>query len=180
MAAGDEDRGPQSGRPSKSRLKRACHELEDLGQQLVELPTAQLAAVPMPELLAEAVQVARSISSFGALKRQRKFIAKLLREMDVEPIRQRLAALDRDSAESIHRHHRLERWRDQMLAAGEGVIDEFLRDYPRADRQKLRQLARDARKESAAGAPPRSARLLFRYLREVAEASESPPADVAD
>jgi ribosome-associated protein len=63
----------------------------------------------------------------------------------------------------------VERWRDRMLEGDDGVVDEFLQSHPGADRQKLRQLVRDARKEQQAAAAPRSARLLFRYLRQVLE-----------
>jgi ribosome-associated protein len=163
----DDDSGYS--RPSKSALKRESQALEELGQQLVALPAEQLAGIPLPDELAEAIHTARRISSFSALKRQRKFIAKLLRETDVEPIHARLEGLNRSSAQSIHRHHTVERWRDRMLEGDDGVVDEFLQSHPGADRQKLRQLVRDARKEQQAAAAPRSARLLFRYLRQVLE-----------
>jgi ribosome-associated protein len=157
-------------RPNKSALKRESHDLEQLGIALAELPTEKLAKVPMPDKLAEAVKAARSITSFGALKRQRKFVAKLLRDMDdVTPIRERLDSFNQNTAEAIHRHHLIERWRDRMLAGDDSDINAFLADHPEADRQKLRQLCRDARKEQQAEAPPRSARQLFQYLRGVME-----------
>lgn len=161
------------GRPNKSALKRESQALEELGERLTALPAEQLAGIPLSEQLAEAIAIARRITSFSAIKRQRKFIAKLLRDTDVEPIRARLEALDRNSAQSIHRHHTLERWRDRMLDEGDEAIDEFLQSQPAADRQKLRQLAREARKEQQASVAPRSARLLFRYLRQVLEEDES-------
>jgi ribosome-associated protein len=41
--------------------------------------------------------------------------------------------------------------------------------FPRTDRQHLRKLIRQARKEQETGQPPRASRLLFRYLRELQE-----------
>ena len=36
-------------RPSKTRLKQQAHDLQALGQDLVELPASRLAGLPMPE-----------------------------------------------------------------------------------------------------------------------------------
>lgn len=167
----DDDEPELSRRPNKSALKREAHDLEQLGSALIDLPREKLAKIPLPEKLAEAVAEARSITSFAALKRQRKFVGKLLRDLDdeVEPIRAALGAMTQQTAQAIHHHHVIERWRDRMLTGDDSVINAFLEEHPAADRQKLRQLCRDARKEHAAAAAPRSARLLFQYLREVLE-----------
>ncbi|HYQ71705.1 MAG TPA: DUF615 domain-containing protein [Gammaproteobacteria bacterium] len=42
--------------------------------------------------------------------------------------------------------------------------------FPLADRQHLRKLVRQARKEKEQRQPPRASRELFRYLRELQEA----------
>ncbi|MGB9332783.1 MAG: DUF615 domain-containing protein, partial [Steroidobacteraceae bacterium] len=47
-------------RPSKSARKRAAHAAQDLGEQLVQLREAQLAALELPEALKEALRAARS------------------------------------------------------------------------------------------------------------------------
>jgi len=161
-------------RPSKSSLKRESEALRDLGEALIALPRERLNEVPLPTELLEAVHVAQSISQHhGAYKRQRKYIGKLLREIDVAPIRDRLAGFDQQSAEAIHRQHAIERWRDRLLAGDDQDINALMSEYPNADRQKLRQLVRDARKEYENSAPPRSARLLFRYLRELMADAET-------
>jgi ribosome-associated protein len=170
MSHYEDDEIEYAQRPNKSQLKRESHDLEQLGIALTELPKDKLAKIPLPDKLAEAVHAARTITSFGALKRQRKFVAKLLREHeDVGPIREKLAELTEQSAQAIHRHHLIERWRDRMLAGDDSVINAFLEEHPDADRQKLRQLCRDARKEHQAEAPPRSARQLFQYLKQILE-----------
>jgi ribosome-associated protein len=54
-----------------------------------------------------------------------------------------------------------------MLAEGDKAINDFMAEIPVADRQRLRQWVRDGQAERQAAKPPRAARLLFRYLREL-------------
>ena len=152
--------------PSKSRLKRDSHALQDLGEELMRLSVDQLSRLSLPDELAEAVRVGRSIKAHGGLLRQRKFIGKLLRQIDAEPIRVRLRFMKGEGEESTRLLHQCERWRDRLLAGGEGVVAEFMVDHPAADRQRLRQLVREARREQELEKPPKAARLLFRHLRE--------------
>jgi ribosome-associated protein len=56
--------------PSRSELKRQSRELQDLGEELVQLPAAELAAIELPEDLREAVETARRITAHGARVRQ--------------------------------------------------------------------------------------------------------------
>ena len=73
--------------------------------------------------------------------------------------------------------HQLETWRDDLIAGKTGVIDELCQRSPAADRQHLRQLARNAQKEQEQAKPPKSARVLFRYLRELMQAAEASQPD---
>ena len=81
-------------KPSKSAKKREYIALQKLGEQLVSLRTSDLASVPMSDSLREAILEARQITSNGALRRQKQYIGKLMRQEDPEPIR---AALERIS-----------------------------------------------------------------------------------
>ena len=80
-------------KPSKTQRKRAVHELQDLGAELVELKDDQLAAIDLPEALRDAVMEARRITRFGAKRRQLQYIGKIMRRIDAEPIRAALAEL---------------------------------------------------------------------------------------
>jgi len=86
-------------RPSKSARKREAHALQKLGEMLIALKEPDLAALDLPEALAEAVREARRINSRGGGARQRQYIGKLMRETDPEPIR---AALSRLSTNPVH------------------------------------------------------------------------------
>lgn len=70
----------------RSARKRATHELTKLGEELLTLRPAQLAALALPERLEEAVAEARRLTSFGAKRRQVLFIGKLIRNLDEETI----------------------------------------------------------------------------------------------
>ena len=74
-------------KPSKSQRKREALALQDLGEILVTLKPAQLAKIPLPEELREAVLAARQMNQRGARKRQLQYIGRLMREIDPEPIR---------------------------------------------------------------------------------------------
>lgn len=151
---------------SKSQLKREAHALQDLGELLITLKPAELDGLPLPEALARAIQDAR-IMKRGALKRQRQFIGKLMRDIDPEPIRAAMALRQQQAMDSSRRQHRLEDWRDRLIREGDDVLGAALEEFPQADRQQLRQLIRQARKEAEQDRPPKSARALFRYLRDI-------------
>jgi ribosome-associated protein len=155
-------------RPNKSQLKREMQELQDLGVELVKLPADKLAELDLPEKLADAIALARRITSHGAQKRQRQYIAGLLSKLDdVAPIRAYLEQLSGADRVSKARFQENERWRARLIGEGDTALAEFLERHPEADRQHLRRLVRDAAAEVASGRPPRHARELFRYLQSL-------------
>jgi ribosome-associated protein len=156
-------------RPNKSQLKREMQELQELGVELVKLPADKLAELDLPEKLADAIELARRITSHGAQKRQRQFIAGLLSKLDdVQPIRDYLERMSGADRVSKARFQENERWRTRLIEEGDTALAEFLERHPQADRQHLRRLVRDAQQEAAAGRPPRHFRELFRYLQGLA------------
>ncbi len=163
--------------PSKSQRKRDAQELQALAVSLVDLPDEQLARIPMPEKLMDAIRETRRITSHGALRRQRQYLGKLMRRADPEPIREALAQLEREAAGQTQHFHALERWRDRLIAEGDAAIDELLAAHPQLERAPLRHFVRQARQERDAQRPPRAARSLFRHLRERIEAPASTDED---
>ncbi|MGD8379810.1 MAG: ribosome biogenesis factor YjgA [Gammaproteobacteria bacterium] len=158
----DEESGERG--PSRSQLKREAEALQRLGEELITLPAAQLARVPMPEMLESAVLAARDMRKRGALKRQRQYIGRVMREIDAAPVIEALERIRGESELSKARLHRAEAWRDRLLAEGDAALGTLLAEHPGADRQHLRRLVREARAEASRDAPPRHARELFRYL----------------
>jgi len=174
-AADDESEVP--GPPSKSQRKRDMHALQDMGEQLVALSTDQLAKVPLPESLDDAVRAARRITKHEARRRQMQYIGRLMRNIDPEPIQAQLDVFKGVSKAEIARQHRLERLRADFMD-DEKALQAIVDAWPHADMQHLRLLRRNALKEREQNKPPRAFRELFRVLRDLdaapGEDSEGP------
>lgn len=156
-------------RPSKSARKRESTSLQELGEALIELPDAALLALPLPEALRDAVLLARRIISRSALLRQRQYIGKLMRRIDAEPIRLAIEQQRQQQRADARRFHRVEQWRDRLIAGGATAMQEFLADHPQADATGLQRLIAAARNELDDRLPPRAARELFQWLRAALE-----------
>lgn len=152
---------------SKSELKREAEALQRLGEELVALTPAELATLPLPENLLAAIEAAQRIGQHGARRRQLQYIGKLMRRIDAEPVARALEERRQATRRTALRLHEIERWRDRLLSEGDDALGELLELHPGADRSRLRQWMRNAGTEAARGAPPASARALFRYLREL-------------
>jgi ribosome-associated protein len=149
---------------SKTQKKREMLELQALGAALVALSESRLAGMQLDNALLEAVLEAKRIKSHEAKRRQLQYIGRLMREVDAEPIRAQLAALEGNSAQATAAHRRLEAWRERLLADDE-ALTAFAVEHPGTDLQSLRALIRNARKEQKEGKPPRAYRELFRMLK---------------
>jgi ribosome-associated protein len=160
--------------PSRSEKKRQSRGLQDLGWELVELTETDLAAMPLPDDVRDAVEVARRITSNGAKARQRLFIGKLLRHIDTEPIRIALDRRGEVDRQRILREKTIERWRDRLLADEAAAWTEIAGTIDPAVLQQLRALARQARAEQSGSRPPAAARQLFRRLREALVPADRP------
>ena len=154
---------------SKSQVKREMHDLQKLGVRLVSLSAHQIDKIDMPDELKQAVLHAKTIKSHGARKRQNKYIGALMRQVDSEPIRISLEEIDGNHRAQIYNFHEIERLRDDLIADDSAVMGEVLSRFPQADRQRLMQLVRGARKEKQLNKSPRSYRALFAYLRDLSE-----------
>lgn len=150
---------------SKTRRKQQMHELQLLGAALVDLSKERLAQLTLPETLLTAVREAQRITAHEGRRRQMQYIGKLMRDVDSEPIRERLAAWSGQSRAEIVRQHAMERWRTRLVE-DDAALTEFLQLYPNLDAQVLRNHIRNARREQAAGKPPRAYRELFRIVRD--------------
>ena len=151
---------------SKTRRKEEMHELQQLGEALVELSRSQLKRIDLPEDILAAVLDWQRFPKHEAQRRQLQYIGKLMRNADPEPIRAGLALLRGESAEETARLHKRERLRTRLLE-DEKVIAEIAEKWPHADLTQLRQLRRNALKEQEAGKPPKSFRAIFQILKEL-------------
>ncbi|HEY5928724.1 MAG TPA: ribosome biogenesis factor YjgA [Burkholderiales bacterium] len=151
---------------SKTQRKRESHSLQDIGEELVALSVERLESLNLPQNLLDAVLDAKRISKFGALRRQMQYIGRLMREIDAEPIRERLDGWKGQSAAEIAKMHQIERWRTRLLDDDQ-ALGELATAHPGADIQRLRALIRNTQREAEAKKPPKSFRELYQALREI-------------
>lgn len=161
-------------RPNKTQIKKDMAVLFALSEEMSELPAGQLKTLELPEIINKAVVEVSGMPHKGARKRLLKFIAGQLNKIDIEPILEKLSRIKNKSAHAVREHHIVERWRDRLIAEGNDALTELLDEQPHADRQLLRQLLRNAQKETEAGKPPKSSRLLYRQLKELFKVEGEP------
>lgn len=178
---------PESGEylsPSRSQQRREALGVLELGERLASLTDAQLARLPVPDALLAHILETRRITSHIARKRQLAFLAKQMRREDeatLEAIRDALDAQGERARREAAAMHRVEAWRERLLADGDEALASLVDAHPEADRQRLRQLIRNAQQERAKGKPPHAYRELFRELKALmAEGAQARESDEAD
>lgn len=149
---------------SKTQKKKQMNALQDLGVALTRLSADTLKNINLPEPLLQAVLAHKKITANSALKRQVQYIGRLMREIDPAPIEAYLARLNGSNVAHNAYLQRLEIWRERLLA-DDDALTELKTRQPELDVNALRPLIRNARKEQAAGKPPRAFRALFQQLR---------------
>jgi ribosome-associated protein len=155
-------------RPSKSERKRQSSELQALGEALIELPASELAELPLPDNLRDAVELARRITAHGGLYRQKQYIGKLMRKIDSEPIREALAAKKNRERVAALQFRKVEVWRDRLLNEGPAAIEALKNDSQiEIDTSSLAKLVERAQAERSRQQPPHASRELFRVLRDL-------------
>ncbi|MGY6275993.1 ribosome biogenesis factor YjgA [Methylomonas sp. MgM2] len=155
-------------RPNKSQLKREIAAIFAMAEEICELAPAQIAEFHLPDGIEDSLLDAGKMGKNAARKRLLKYITAQFRTLDTDAIKETLARMKNKSAHAVRQHHQAERWRDLLLEdGGNRQLTLFIAEYPEADSQRLRQLQRNAQKELKEDKPPKSCRLLYRYLKEL-------------
>ncbi|TLF49634.1 DUF615 domain-containing protein [Halomonas urmiana] len=164
-----DDLSPADERPSKSQLKREMQSLQQLGEQIIAMSDAQRARFPLSDDLLAAVEETGRIKAREARRRHMQYVGKLMRGEDLEGIQAVFDEIENEKLRRDHAFHRLEKWRDRLIDEGDDTVEAFLVEFPDVERQALRQLIRNARRERDQGKPPTSARRLFKLIRDTAD-----------
>lgn len=154
---------------SKSERKRRMHHLQSLGEKLAQLNPGQLEDLGLSGALTDALAATGKIRKHEAKRRHFQFIGKLMRAEDettIARIEQYLIRIQQSHAVNTDTLHTIENWRDRILGNANEEIENFLDEYPQADRQWLRQTVRQHQQESQNSRPPAAARKLFGYIRD--------------
>ncbi|MDO6444799.1 ribosome biogenesis factor YjgA [Colwellia sp. 1_MG-2023] len=151
---------------SKSEIKREMHQMQDFALKLVKLSKHQRSKIPFPEdFKQELILADKIINKHEALRRHVRHMAKVLCEMDLEPINQALDIMANKHQQETAKFVHLESLRDQLIDKGNDFIEEVLNENESMERQKLRQLIRQAAKEKKLEKLGKGYRDLFAYLK---------------
>ena len=148
---------------SKSQRKRNSLELQVLGEALIDFKTTELEALDLPEILLDAIRDAKDMHQRGALRRQKQYLGRLMREVDAEPIRKALDRRKTTSDKHGQHFHNAEQWRERILSQGEPAITACL-DQVSIDADTVRELASKAEHAGSQHARKTAATELFRHL----------------
>ena len=164
----ESDADERDDRPSKSERKRNAHDAQKLGEQLIELESFDLKSLDLPEPLYEAILEARRTKSRAGLLRQRQYVGKLMRGVDLEPIRAALAARSERAAQETQAFKRVELWRERLIVEGPAALDELMQWRSGMDRDEwLKRIAAATQERERLGAGGPASRELFRALRRL-------------
>lgn len=159
---------------SKSALKRDSDAKQKLGERLALLSDKKLDQLELPTTLRKAVEelkrlIKKGSRAHGGMKRQKQYIGKLMRHVELDPIQMKMQEWDSAKTSEKDFLHEIEKWRDRVITNGDSAIDELYDEFKFIDqihRQHLRQLQRKANKEKLKNLAPKSARALYKFLRD--------------
>jgi len=151
---------------SKTQVKKEAEALQKLGEELIKLSSQQLERMDLPDNLRTALIEARSIKSNIAGRRQRQFIGTLMRNVDPEPIRHALLQINADLPIESKIVKETRMWLDRLLTGDPVIIEEFISACPGLERQRLRQLLRNVKKEKTIGKSSKSLKALEQLIME--------------
>jgi ribosome-associated protein len=159
---------------SKSQRKRDSHALQAVGEELLRLSVDQLKHFDLPEELLTAVLEAKKIpvSKHTAMKRQRQYIGRLMRDIDPAPIVDQLDALKGKSSRQNALMHLAEQWREKLINEA-GALEAFTREFPAAPAEQLLALVGKTRDERAARRPPKYFRELYQVIHAAVQGKDA-------
>ncbi|WP_026301342.1 ribosome biogenesis factor YjgA [Colwellia piezophila] len=151
---------------SKTEIKREMHDLQDFAQSLIEMSKHQRSRLPLSEDLKYAMILADKISNkHEALRRHIRHTAKVLLETDLEPIHHAIEVMANKHQQETAKFIRLEGIRDELIEQGKEAVEALIAEFPQIDRQKIKQLIRNAAKEKKAEKLGKHYKNLFTYLK---------------
>ena len=151
---------------SRSEKKRLTDELHLVARALMKLSDGQRKYLPIEDSLNSAVQLAVKVKSKKeGFRRQMQFVTKLLRQYDIEELKDAMEGLASRHKCSGVDTMKLEALRKGMLNSGDEAVNAFLEKHPGAERQRLRQLIRQANKEKKLDKPQKSSKELLNYIK---------------
>lgn len=160
----DEDAMPEPAeRRDRNEERSQEKELRALALRLAAMTPAQRQQLPLDELLLDEIVHLAGLGRKSAHRRQLLRVQGLLRLEDLDPLLAHLEGATEDRGRLLG----LERWRARLLEGGDADLSAYIEAHPSVDRQRLRALIRQARREGHGGKD--AARRLFQLLKAAVE-----------
>lgn len=151
---------------SKSEQKRDSKELQELAQIIAGFNVTQRKTLPLNEEIEAGLRLADKIKGkHDAFARNIRFISKQLADIDIDALKFAIEKIKNRHAFELVKNAKLEEIRDNVIAQGNDAIEELLSENSALERQRLRQLVRQAGKEVKLEKPGKSFKELFSYLK---------------
>ena len=154
------------GLKSKTALKNEAKDVHAFGKILVGLTDKQISQIELPENVHEAIKELKKLKKNSAQKRQSLYLAKLLRAIDLSEAQRFVDQLKFESQTEIKKFHKVENWRDKLLADISNLTD-FVNLSPGIDIQKLRKLILNSQNEIKKGCSKKYQKELFQLIKEI-------------
>ncbi|WMS87106.1 ribosome biogenesis factor YjgA [Pleionea litopenaei] len=147
---------------SKTQIKNELKEITEFGVELASMGLSIIKKLPLDEEIVEAFEEIDTVKGNEAKKRHFKRIGKLLRERELDDVRIALERIKLGKPLSTSAEPSLrDLWFDKLINQNENP-EAFISAFPNSDRQKLRQLIRNAKKD-----PSKHAGKLKQYISSV-------------
>lgn len=167
--AEDGEAAPLGERRDRVEARFEREALLSLARRLEALPAGERARLPLDPAALEAIELMAKLGPQSAHRRSMLRVIKLLRSADLEAIEGALAGTATDAPLT----RAAERWRRALIEGDDAVLADYLEAHPGVDRQHLRALIRQARKEGKEGKAAKSAaRKLFRLIKDALPVGE--------
>jgi len=168
---------------SRTEKKRRARNLEQLAAELAELSPQEISKLPCDQFVRDEIIAVQDLKA-GARKRQLKYIAKNLRQMDAEPLYDFLTERKGSALQQRKEFHELENLRDSIIndalaAAGEMTDpdDELEQQWPSPALEAAGKLfpeldlaaVREAARRYTRNRNVAQSREIFRALKAAAE-----------
>lgn len=152
---------------SKTEMKREMHSIQAFASEISLLPKKKRDQLPVSDELKDAFVVVDKIKDKPvAFKRHTQYMAKLLIDLDMEAIKAKVDFLNNKHQQQDKKNQALEELRDTLISKGDEEIQKVLEQHQSFDRQKLRQLVRQSKKEMAAEKAGKNCKALLQYLKD--------------
>lgn len=152
---------------SKSEQKRDSKELQELALTIAKFNVTQRKTLPINEEIEAALRLADKIrGKHDAYARNIRFISKQINDLDVDELKFAIEKIKNRHSFELVKNTKLEEIRDSLINQGGDLIEELLNEHSGLERQRLRQLVRQAAKEVKTEKLGKSYKELFKYLKD--------------